>query len=343
MAEWLCSGLQSRLRRFDSGFSLHREKVMNITNNNSQDIANISDAVYEDDFSLADLVNIILDSKKTIALITSTFFVVSSLYTFFLPDVYTSDSLLTIADDSEAGGSGFASMASRYSGLVSMAGVTMASGSSSKSDHIIATIKSRAFFEHLASIPGIYPPLVAGDSYDSKTKKLTLNQGIYNSVKGTWINGMPSLQGTHYEYFIKNLVISADKKTGFIYLSFTHISPEFSLLMAQTVIEEANNIVRLQHIGESNKALEYLNNELKKTFEIGTKDSISTLIDAQLKVQMLANVRRDYIISPIDKPVLPEWKSGPTRMRIVLLSSFLGLLISSFFALYAYYFLGKKS
>ena len=23
MAEWLCSGLQSRLRRFDSGFSLH--------------------------------------------------------------------------------------------------------------------------------------------------------------------------------------------------------------------------------------------------------------------------------------------------------------------------------
>ena len=24
MAEWLCSGLQSRLRRFDSGFSLHK-------------------------------------------------------------------------------------------------------------------------------------------------------------------------------------------------------------------------------------------------------------------------------------------------------------------------------
>ena len=316
---------------------------MNTTNNYSQDSENTSDTGYEDDFSLADLVNILSGSKKNIALITSSFFIVSSLYTFFLPDTYTSDSLLIIADDSEAGGSGLASMASRYSGLASMAGVSMSNGSTSKSDHIIATIKSRSFFKHLASIPGIYPSLVAGDSYDWKTKKLTLNQGIYNSVKGTWINGMPSLQGSHDEYFLKNLVISADKKTGFIYLSFTHISPEFSLLMAQTVIEEANNIVRLQHIGESNKALAYLNDELKKTFEIGTKDSISTLIDAQLKVQMLANVRQDYIISPIDKPVLPEWKSGPTRMRIVLLSSIVGLLISAFFALYAYYFLGKKS
>ena len=26
MAEWSCSGLQSRLRRFDSGFSLHELK-----------------------------------------------------------------------------------------------------------------------------------------------------------------------------------------------------------------------------------------------------------------------------------------------------------------------------
>ena len=316
---------------------------MNTTNNYSQDSENTSDTGYEDDFSLADLVNILLGSKKNIALITSSFFIVSSLYTFSLPDTYTSDSLLIIADDSEAGGSGFSSMSARYSGLASIAGVSMSNGSTSKSDHIIATIKSRSFFKHLASIPGIYPSLVAGDSYDWKTKKLTLNQGIYNSVKGTWINGMPSLQGSHYAYFLKNLVISADKKTGFIYLSFTHISPEFSLLMAQTVIEEANNIVRLQHIGESNKALAYLNDELKKTFEIGTKDSISTLIDAQLKVQMLANVRRDYIISPIDKPVLPEWKSGPTRIRIVLLSSIVGLLISAFFALYAYYFLGKKS
>ena len=316
---------------------------MNTTNNYSQDSENTSDTGYEDDFSLADLVNILLGSKKNIALITSSFFIVSSLYTFSLPDTYTSDSLLIIADDSEAGGSGFSSMSARYSGLASIAGVSMSNGSTSKSDHIIATIKSRSFFKHLASIPGIYPSLVAGDSYDWKTKKLTLNQGIYNSVKGTWINGMPSLQGSHYAYFLKNLVISADKKTGFIYLSFTHISPEFSLLMAQTVIEEANNIVRLQHIGESNKALAYLNDELKKTFEIGTKDSISTLIDAQLKVQMLANVRQDYIISPIDKPVLPEWKSGPTRIRIVLLSSIVGLLISAFFALYAYYFLGKKS
>ena len=30
MAEWLCSGLQSRLRRFDSGFSLHKKRSIMI-------------------------------------------------------------------------------------------------------------------------------------------------------------------------------------------------------------------------------------------------------------------------------------------------------------------------
>ena len=61
--------------------------------------------------------------------------------------------------------------------------------------------------------------------------------------------------------------------------------------MTKTIIQEANNIVRLQHVEETNKSLKYLNDELKNTMEIGTKDSISTLIDAQLKVKMIANVR----------------------------------------------------
>jgi capsule polysaccharide export protein KpsE/RkpR len=298
--------------------------------------------IYDDDFNLLDLIAILQNSKKSILSIALISFFGASIYSATSPDVYTSDSLLTIVDDSEAGGSGFQNIASRYGGLASLAGVSINSGASLKSDHIIATIKSRAFYEHIAKLDGIYPSLVAAESYDPQTKKLSFNESMYNSDEMKWVNDKPSFLSSHYEFFIENLTVAADKKTGFIFLAFKHISPEFAYKMTSTIIHEANNIVRLQHIEETNKSLSYLNNELKNTLEIGTKDSISTLIDAQLKVKMIANVRENYVLRPIDDPFLPEWKSGPDRIRIVILATIIGLIAGSFLGLYLHYFTKKN-
>ena len=109
---------------------------------------------YKDDFKISDLIEILKNSKKIIFTIALISFIGASIYSFTTPDVYSSDSLLTIVDDSEAGGSGFQNIASRYGGLASLAGVSINSGTSLKSDHIIATIKSRAFFEHIAKDSG---------------------------------------------------------------------------------------------------------------------------------------------------------------------------------------------
>lgn len=311
-----------------------------INNNIDNQIENID---YDDDFKLSDLIDILKNSKKVILGLAFISLVGSSIYSIFSPDVYTSDSLLTIVDDSEAGGSGFQNIASRYGGLASLAGVSINSGASLKSDHIIATIKSRAFYEHIAKLDGIYPALVAAKSYNPQTKILSFDEDLYNSVENKWIQEKPSFLSSHYEFFIKNLTVAADKKTGFIFLAFKHISPDFAYKMTKTIIQEANNIVRIQHIEETNKSLNYLNNELKNTMEIGTKDSISTLIDAQLKVKMIANVRENYVLRPIDDPFLPEWKSGPDRMRIVAISTIIGLIVGSFIGLYLHYFTKKAT
>ena len=298
---------------------------------------------YDDDFKLSDLIDILRNSKRIIFSLALISLLCSSIYSIFSPDVYSSDSLLTIVDDSEAGGSGFQNIATRYGGLASLAGVSINSGTSLKSDHIIATIKSRAFYEHIAKLDGIYPSLVAAKSYDSKTKILSFDEDLYDPEEKKWIQEKPSFLSSHYEFFIKNLTVSADKKTGFIFLAFKHISPDFAFKMTKTIIQEANNIVRLQHVEETNKSLKYLNDELKKTMEIGTKDSISTLIDAQLKVKMIANVRENYVLRPIDDPYLPEWKSGPDRIRIVAISTIIGLIVGSFIGLYLYYFTKKDT
>ena len=95
---------------------------------------------YNDDFSIQDLIEIFKSSKQMLVYFTAIFFLAGWAYSFFSPNIYTSDSLLAIVDDSEAGGSGFDSVANRYGGLASLAGVSLATGSSSKSDLVIATI-----------------------------------------------------------------------------------------------------------------------------------------------------------------------------------------------------------
>ena len=296
---------------------------------------------YEDDFSISDLIEILKKAKLVILYTTFSFFLVSSIYIFLQPNQFASSSLLSIVDDTEAGGSGFQDIASRYGGLASLAGVAISNDSSSKSDLVIATLQSRDFFEHLSNIPEIYPSLVASKTYDSDSKILTLDEKIYNSEKLVWVNGKPSILGAHLN-FLNNMTVSKDKRTGFIYIAYQHISPEFAFKMARTIISEVNNVVREQHLAEAKKSISYLNNALKNTAEIATKSSITTLLDAQLKVQMIANVRQDYLVRAIDEPFLPEWKAGPTRLKFIFLSTIAGLLISAFFAMYLHYFRGSK-
>ena len=64
--------------------------------------------------------------------------------------------------------------------------------------------------------------------------------------------------------------------------------------------------------------LQYLNKQYTLSPQKNIRESINQLVEAQMKIQMLANVRKDYMIRPLDKPFRPNEKSGP----------FIGLFIS---------------
>ena len=297
---------------------------------------------YDDDFAIRDLLAIFQKNQKWIMGTVFAFFLVSLIFISMTPNTYRSNALLSIVDDTEAGGSGFQTMANRYGGLASIAGVSLGQDNDNKTDFIIATIRSRNFFEHLVNTIDILPTLVASKRYDKDSRKLILDEEIFDEKKQSWIIEKPGMEIAHEQYFLNYLTISENNKTGFISLAFEHISPEFSYEMTKNILTEANNLVRLQHMEEAAKSLSYLNSALKDTLEIGTKSSITTLIEAQLKIQMLTKVRENYILRPIDKPYLPERKFGPSRLKFIALSSILGLILSMFFAMYLHYFSSNK-
>ena len=71
---------------------------------------------------------------------------------------------------------------------------------------------------------------------------------------------------------------------------------------------------------EASSSLDYLYAELSKTPQQEIKQSISALIEGQLRTKMLANVRNDYLVRTLDSPQLPYKKSAPTSNQMKLLS-----------------------
>ena len=63
------------------------------------------------------------------------------------------------------------------------------------------------------------------------------------------------------------------------------------------------------------------------------RKAIFNLIESQLQIQMLSNVKNDYILTAIDKPYVPENKSSPDRAFILIMGAFFGLAISCISAL----------
>jgi capsular polysaccharide biosynthesis protein len=287
-----------------------------------------SSSKYFDEFDFIEFLKYIWLDRTIIIAVTSLFAFTSIIYALFLPNIYSSEALLTTVDDADAGG-GISSLVSRYGGLASAAGVSLPSAGGGKADLVVATITSREFFKHLTTFDFVLPGLMASKSYNTGSQKLLFDQKSYNSEKNIWIDGSPSYLEA-YKQYLRSLEVGQDKRTNFIFLIFHHISPEFSYQFIDLIVNEVNNKIRTRHFKESTIALDYLKNELASTAQREVQQSISQLIEAQLKIQMLANIRKDYIIRAIDPGFLPEEKSAPRKTRMVILATIIGLILSIF-------------
>lgn len=291
----------------------------------------------ETQIDLADLIKIIWNDKLLIISISSLITFLTLLYVIFLPNLYTSSALLKINENEES--SGFSSFAAQYGGLASLAGVSLPSSSSDKTDYVIEIIKSREFAEHISKFANIKPMLIAFESYDLSTNTINFDTKIYNAKTQEWlrepINGNVAPSNLEIHAAInENLSISKNKQSGFINISFEHKSPIFSKRILDIIIRELNSQVREKDLLESTIALNYLQNEIKSIEQSEIRKAIFNLIESQLQIQMLSNVKKDYILSSIDKPFIPENKSSPARMFILIMSAFFGFLFSCIISIF---------
>ena len=63
------------------------------------------------------------------------------------------------------------------------------------------------------------------------------------------------------------------------------------------------------------------------------RNSINQLIESQLKTNMMANIKSDYVVTVIDSPYIAEKRTSPRRSVICILGTFIGGIFSIFFVL----------
>jgi len=295
------------------------------------------DPYFDDEIDLRELFNALWAEKKLIILITTIFAIGSVAYSLALTNYFKSESLLLARSTTETQG------LSQYSGLAAMAGVSLPSSGEDKAVQTIELIKSRKFVKHLLTFENILPSMMAAKSYNSESQELLFDQKLYDSETKTWKKKpIPSYIETHKTY-TGMVSISQDIKTGFISINIEHISPVFAKDLLDLIISESNELLRKKDMEESKQGLEYLTAELSKTPFIEIKESINSLIEAQLETQMLTQINEDYVLTKIEPPFIPEEKSRPSRSLICLLGTMLGGMLSvAIVFIRHYYFMEEK-
>tara|TARA_B100001029_G_scaffold26052_2_gene18523 strand:- start:8319 stop:9248 length:930 start_codon:yes stop_codon:yes gene_type:complete len=297
----------------------------------------------EEEIDLRELFKVLFDGKILIALVASIITFSSVIYALMMTDYYKSEAVMSVRDNSEN-----KNLLSQFGGAASLMGLNVSS-TDDKASQTIQLIQSRKFIKHLLTFENILPSIMAAKSYDISSKKLLFDGDLYDSKSKNWIgepdeNGSakPSYLDAHGVYLNDLLSISQDKNTGFILIDIKHLSPVFAKEFLELIIRETNTILRKKDLEESNEALMYLTNELRKTSLVELKESIKNLIEAQLEVQMMSKINEDYVLVEIDPPFIPERGLSNSKLLIVIFSAIFGSLLGGVIVLIRHYFLKEK-
>jgi LPS O-antigen subunit length determinant protein (WzzB/FepE family) len=136
--------------------------------------------------------------------------------------------------------------------------------------------------------------------------------------------------------------ITVDRRTGFIKLAVRARTPQLAHDWAAALIRDVNAELRERALVESRRTAELLTEKLGASSHEVVRSTAATLLEAQLKTEVLAQAREDYALRILDPPSVPEQRWYPKRKRIVLLGMIMGVLLGVAFSIGRHAFAGYR-
>ena len=287
--------------------------------------------IYDDEIDLSELFHLLWDKIFYIGAITSIFSLISIIYALMMPNIYQSKATLMAVEQS----SGMSGMIGRYSGMASLAGISLDSKSGSKDQEAIARIKSFEFFSN-NFLPNMkLENLMAVKKWNQASNTLTYYASDFNSESRQWLrkakpprSNIPTSQEA-YEEFVEIMSVNKDKKTNLVTLMVEHKSPFIAQQWVEIMINQIDQVMRDQDRQTATKSIEYLNSLAPTVINEDIKKALSALQQEQMKRLMMVEANDNYVFKVLDSPIAAELKSKPRRSLIVIWGTILGMVLSA--------------
>jgi hypothetical protein len=177
------------------------------------------------------------------------------------------------------------SMTQALSGLGALTGV-----GSAQSDEVreaLAILRSRSLIEAFIAEENLLPVL-----FEDK----------WNSLEGSWTDqeDVPSLWDGYRRFSRDVMSVSVNLSQGIISLRVTWKESGIAAQWANKLLTQANDRIRQRVIDEASGNIDFLRGELEATSLLEVRQSIFSLLEAQIRRIMLANTRPDYAFRVID-------------------------------------------
>ena len=302
---------------------------------------------FDNEIDLRELFHVVFQRKWIIVSVTALVSIIGVIFSLNLPNIYESKALLAPVSNS----SGISGALGSYSGLAGLAGISLPyGGDDSNSVKAIKKISSLSFFEKNLLTNIFLPDLMAVKSWNHKTNTLVYDDSLYKKSSNTWIRDhsypmkqIPSAQESFEVFITQHLNLSEDKNTGFITLTIKHQSPFVAKKWAELGINEVNAFYRQKDKSDSEKALNYLKQEIAITNLSEIKQVIAELMQEETQKLTLIEATQFYVFDYIDPPAVMEKKSEPKRFLFAILSLLLGGALSIILVLIKHYGLRNKA
>lgn len=282
-----------------------------------------STSVVDQNITLSEYLGVLRRGRWLIAAFVAACAVLALLAGILQATRYTAVIVISPVSSSSGGSQlgGLSSLVSSVGSIASLAGISV--GEDSKRAQTLAVLQSSALTERYIAannlLPVLYPKL-----WDPAAKRW----------KTTDPAKVPTLWKADRLFAKKIRTITVDPKTGIVTMVIVWRNPQQAADWANGLVEMTNEYLRTQAIDESQRNIDYLDDQAVKTTLVPVKEVIYGILESEISKEMLARGTKEYALKVLDPAQPPEVPSSLKPIGWLLIGLVTGIGTSLFLAFF---------
>lgn len=167
---------------------------------------------------------------------------------------------------------------------------------------IMARMRSRMFTNHFILSQGV-PPYLFAEHWDASAQ--------------AWIGDFKPNMSEAYKIFHEHVrSVSHNPENDLMSVHIRWRDPHIAAEWANAYVETFNDFMRNNAIQESQRKMNFLKEELRKTSTVEMQKSIYRMIEAETAIAMLASARQNYVLEVLDEAVPADRAFSPSLKKL---------------------------